>query len=329
MSLLILSEENDETINRILDYLLFFHEIDFVRLNSEDYISKLTIKLNNSFSNISIENTRGIKVDLSSISNYFHRRGNPKFQLPESFIDFKSNRYREYYENEIEKILRFIHFSIDKKISIGGINNDKQSVNLINLEFAKECGIKIPNTLITTSKNDLLEFVDKNKAIIKPIGDHYFFKTKDFNFNPKGTQEITLFDLKHMPDTIFPTLVQEKIDKEYEIRVFFIDELYYAMAILSQNNDITKLDFRNYDKERMNRFIPYTLDGNLLTMLKCFMKKSNHFTGSIDLIKSTDGEIYFLEINPSGQFSWLSDACNYNIEKDIARLIQKSIVHET
>jgi hypothetical protein len=44
-------------------------------------------------------------------------------------------------------------------------------------------------------------------------------------------------------------------------------------------------------------------------------------TGSIDLILTPNGEYFFLEINPMGQYDWLSKNCNYYIEKDIAEML--------
>ena len=49
-----------------------------------------------------------------------------------------------------------------------------------------------------------------------------------------------------------------------------------------------------------------------------FMEVSNLDTGSIDLIVTPNNEYIFLEVNPVGQFEWLSTNCNYYIEKHIA-----------
>jgi len=39
---------------------------------------------------------------------------------------------------------------------------------------------------------------------------------------------------------------------------------------------------------------------------------------SIDLIKSTNGKYYFLEINPVGQFGMVDFPCNYGLHKIVA-----------
>lgn len=42
-------------------------------------------------------------------------------------------------------------------------------------------------------------------------------------------------------------------------------------------------------------------------------------TGSIDIVVTKDKRYVFLEINHVGQFGWLSENCNYYIEKHIAQ----------
>jgi glutathione synthase/RimK-type ligase-like ATP-grasp enzyme len=41
-------------------------------------------------------------------------------------------------------------------------------------------------------------------------------------------------------------------------------------------------------------------------------------TGSIDLIVDNDETYYFLEVNPVGQFGFISNWCNAIIEREIA-----------
>ena len=48
------------------------------------------------------------------------------------------------------------------------------------------------------------------------------------------------------------------------------------------------------------------------------MKHIGLNTGSIDMIKSVDGNYYFLEVNPSGQFGMTSFPCNYNLHEKVA-----------
>ena len=94
------------------------------------------------------------------------------------------------------------------------------------------------------------------------------------------------------------------------------------MAIFSQKDNKTQEDFRNYNRTKPNRFVPYVLPDNICKSIIKLMKKMNLKTGSIDLIKSAnDNKYYFLEINPSGQFGMVSKPCNYYLEKKMAEYL--------
>lgn len=68
-----------------------------------------------------------------------------------------------------------------------------------------------------------------------------------------------------------------------------------------------------------NRIVPYLLPKDIENKLKNMFKSLNLNCGSLDLIKTPSQEYYFLEVNPFGQFDMLSKACNYSIEKCIAK----------
>ena len=48
-------------------------------------------------------------------------------------------------------------------------------------------------------------------------------------------------------------------------------------------------------------------------------KETGINSGSIDMIVDHKDNFYFLEINPVGQFEWVSYFCNYGIEQEIAK----------
>ena len=119
----------------------------------------------------------------------------------------------------------------------------------------------------------------------------------------------------------FPSLIQHDQKKWIELRIFFINEDYYSMAIFSQNNTKTSTDFRNYDKERPNRMVPFLLPTHIKNKLNKLMKELGLDTGSIDMIVTKKREFIFLEVNPIGNIEMVSKNCNYPIERDIAKHI--------
>lgn len=104
-------------------------------------------------------------------------------------------------------------------------------------------------------------------------------------------------------------------------QVNFFEKKFYSMVIFSQNNEKTKVDFRNYDREKPNKVGPYKLPKNIESKLIKLMETIGLNTGSIDLVKGLDGDYYFLEVNPSGQFGMTSFPCNYNLHKKVANYL--------
>ena len=156
------------------------------------------------------------------------------------------------------------------------------------------------------------------RAITKGIRYPVNITTKEFKVATSLTRTLDKEHLAMYDDQMALSMAQQKIKKQYELRIFFVGDALYTMAIFSQEDAKTQTDYRNYNHKKPNRFIPFTLPDHISQKLKVFIKKSGLDTGSIDIIYTPKGEYLFLEVNPVGQFSFVSFYCNYNLEKKIA-----------
>ncbi|MEM9546151.1 MAG: grasp-with-spasm system ATP-grasp peptide maturase [Bacteroidota bacterium] len=192
------------------------------------------------------------------------------------------------------------------------------------LKLAQVHGIQIPRSIVTNSASKLLTFIDSIgcDVISKSLYEGVFFNDAESIYFFK-TQLITKSVLEDIPESFFPSLFQEYIEKQYELRIFFLEGKFYSMAIFSQLDEQTKIDFRNYNETKPNRTVPYCLPSEIETKLGALMRDMNLNTGSIDMIRSKDGGYYFLEVNPTGQFGMTSFPCNYFLEKKIAEVLIK------
>ncbi|RYD96520.1 MAG: grasp-with-spasm system ATP-grasp peptide maturase, partial [Sphingobacteriales bacterium] len=182
-------------------------------------------------------------------------------------------------------------------------------------------GLNIPDTLITTRKKDIQAFVTKPaKIITKSINEGLVFFNNGYGAYSETTEMDPEFQ-SGLADTFFPSLVQKYIEKFAELRIFFIHDQLYAMAIFSQQNEQTRLDYRNYDRITPNRNVPFELPGSIKDKLIRFMNAIKLNCGSIDMILTPGNEYIFLEVNPIGQFGMVSQPCNYGLEKLIAHYL--------
>jgi glutathione synthase/RimK-type ligase-like ATP-grasp enzyme len=135
-------------------------------------------------------------------------------------------------------------------------------------------------------------------------------------------------DVVNFPSNFYPTLFQEYLEKEYELRIFYCFGKLYSMAIFSQNDKQTEIDFRQYNYDKPNRNVPYKLPKLISQKIVKLMNYFGCKTGSIDMVKTKDGRYVFLEINPVGQFGMTSKPCHYYIEKVLAIQLIKTDKNE-
>lgn len=205
---------------------------------------------------------------------------------------------------------------------------DKSSMNKIaTLMMAKHCGLSIPETMITNFIPSAQTTAADKNFISKPLAETTVISEESVRYSML-TKEVDIDRL--ITDTIvFPTILQQCIEKEFEIRSFYLSGRFYSMAIFSQSNERTKTDYRNYDTENENRCVPYQLPKVVEQKIRKLMRSLKLNAGSIDIIKTPADEYVFLEINPVGQFDWVSLNCNYSIEKDIAHHLINKDSYET
>ena len=222
---------------------------------------------------------------------------------------------------EVKTLRLFFHSMLqNNKNAING-NNVFELNKMEVLYHAQKVGLLIPKTFIITSLKTLKKVFNSNpnkKFITKPLSNCSSFKIENETFMEYTTE----MDLLNIESKKFaPSLLQEKIEKLFEIRTFFIGNSYFSMAIFSQENPKTAIDFRKYDNIFPNRNCPYNLPESIKKKLIKLNKILGLKTGSIDLIKSTSGEFYFLEINPEGQYGMTSVPCNYRLDEKISKYL--------
>lgn len=321
---LIFTIDNDPSVNYVSNWLDYY-KIPWRRINSKvKFLSdKTTISISNQKKNQVIP-INDKKNDFSQFKSVWYRR-TPEYE----YFDFKLNcnpilksTIEKNILNEANSLYSYHLSTLHDKYSLG--NPAMFSLNKINqLEVAQECGLNIPDTIITNNRDDVKKFYkEHNKIIIKPLQNITFHQVKNKYFIPY-TKLLNKTAIDKLPISFKPCLLQKYIEKKFEIRSFYLSGKFYSMAIFSQGNKQTSVDFRVYDEKLPNRVVPYKLPKKIEIKLHSFMKKYKLNTGSFDLIHSNTNEFVFLEVNPVGQFGMVSYPCNYFLERKIVQnLIQ-------
>lgn len=225
-----------------------------------------------------------------------------------------------YRNNESKIALEYLIANLEQKAHIG--NYFQRIPNkLIHLSIAKKSGLCTPEWIMTTRKEKVYQFKKKHKSIINKSLRDSFKGTFGNTYYYNHTERVTNSHIERLNDSFFPTLFQEEIPKSYELRVIFVYDQIWTGAIISQNDPNTQVDWRNYNSKKPNRIIPYKLPTEIENKVRRFAKEAKLNTGAIDMIVTEDNRYIFLECNPNGQISMVSENCNYPIEKYIANFL--------
>jgi hypothetical protein len=304
--ILIYSKDVDDFVNQVIDCL----DDDFVKIGESDKITIEEMDFSNDSSSYIIKSDYFDSINLENISSIWFNGG-------------CINSGGDEYENKCYETLNDA-FVLQKPIKKIGKRTADFEINRLDIMLeAKRQGLKIPHTLITGRKSKLKNFFnlykDREGIVSKRILDSYLYQDDYFLYNFNLTFLITPEILSELADDFSISLFQERIKADFEIRVIYIEGHFYSVSIHNFDDNI---DYRTKLIEMENlRIVPFKLPTEIEEKLENVFNRFNLNYGSADLMYSND-EYYFLEINPTGQISFINNICNYNIENSVAKILK-------
>jgi len=327
--ILIFSTANDPSTLDVIRWIHHLGGAKVVRINADD-----TYRVDLTFADDDYQ----VRVDeecfrLADVSSAWLRKGDfwfrglfPAVEVPRSQIltDYLNKKLQQ----EDRRLREHFHHVLKQRCAVLGSANGSIPNKLVVLELARELGLRTPPFRITTSRHYTQALVESGASYVsKAMSDGlYLFdvqETKAGYFT--YTEPLEPSSVERVGERIVPSFFQRYVEKAFELRVFFLGDTFRTVAIFSQNDEQTRIDYRKYNLARPNRMIPYQLSREVEAQLSRLADRLGLNTGSIDLIADKRGEIYFLEVNPVGQFGQLSDVCNLSIERLIA---ERLLAHE-
>jgi glutathione synthase/RimK-type ligase-like ATP-grasp enzyme len=295
--------------------------IDYVRLNIEDIARSFSITCSiESKSNpeckikigSTIINTSDITVAL--FRNFDYQLSN--FDV----LDLNSVFIYQQWSDALQILY--------SRLKCGWINSPnatrRASNRICQLMSAKDAGFNIPSTLITNDPQKAHDFYHKSNGnmILKVLHHHEIeIDNKLYSIHTHQAKEN---DLPRFSDLVYsPCILQEKLRKHSELRVTVVGNQVFAAEIIigslatvqddihrCQLSQLTKkpVELKREDKSRCIKMI------NSLGLRY----------GAIDFLRAEDGQLDFLEINPTGDWIWIERQTKLPITKAVVDLIKKT-----
>ena len=321
--IVIFKEDKDESIKKVSKWLQKLN-IQFLLIDEEMSIDIVDfVTLNNSITDIQLK-VGDEKYSLSDFKVVWFRRGHFQFKIPTlenfSYLDqgLRDSIFK-HLNSEISTLNEFIYHYLKYNSIVINFPQNYNLNKLIGLDVAKKCGFKIPATIIARDKQHLLNFGNKN-LLTKNIQDAFSYSDTENKISWFNSTKYVNYS--ELPSRFYFSLFQEVVNKAIEIRTFIFGSSIYSVAMYTQSNSGSVEDSRLFNQEKPIRIEAISLPDDINRQIMAFMKNTDLFTGSIDFIFDGDN-FWFLEINPVGQFDFVSGNGNYTIEKDIALTLQK------
>lgn len=247
-----------------------------------------------------------LNLNLKDVDVVWQRR--PYFSAPPSNVVKED---RTFSQSELTVAISSMYKYLENAFWVNP-RNARRNTDLkpYQLKKASEASFNIPKTIITNEPCEIRNFIaEHHKVIYKPLTP---FKWKEDGKTFATYTSIVSLELSQLPkDELLrttPCIFQEFIEKQYEVRVQFFGETYFAVKIDANNINHGDVDWR-YDQNNLNSFDQIKLPDPIFKNCRELMNELGIVTGAFDFIVTAENNWIYLEVNEAGQFLFLEEWC--------------------
>lgn len=194
----------------------------------------------------------------------------------------------------------------------------------LQLITAQQLGFAVPETIITSDPKRAQQFISRHPAtIIKSLsavgpivnGDMLLF------YSMRVTPDIDL-DFENL--NIGPAIFQQAVEVDHDLRITVVGDKIFPAAIVADAEKDLSIGVRDW---RIGNYLgELSIEACALpedAQQQCFalVKTLGLRFGAIDMVMDKKGQLWFLEINPNGQWGFVEHATQQPIGKAMARLL--------
>ncbi|WFS63612.1 hypothetical protein LF599_05460 [Pseudodesulfovibrio thermohalotolerans] len=191
----------------------------------------------------------------------------------------------------------------------------KAEIKSWQLKKAYEVGLNIPYTIVSNAPHLISSHIPSPKIAYKSIDTLYIQKKDSVGF--LYTNFIDNETLSEQARLVAPLSFQEALQPKNDLRVTVIGNEIFPFSIESDLGPIEN-DWRLQKNDL--RYIPTSLPDSLVEKLLRLVELLNLSYCGIDLIER-DNQFYFIEANPTGEWSWLMRNTGIKLDQKIVSLL--------
>lgn len=307
MILCITHSQDFYNIDLFFEYLKS-KNIPFFRLNSDrlNHLQKISV---NDFG-FEITDESGNTISSEQITAVWHRKS-WQISLPEEMDE----EYRRIFLKEYNSLRYNLFTAMEHVPWINPFENENKidGNKMLQLKIAGKNNLTVPKTIFSNDAGKITAFFHEycngkmvaklHGALLKSMGGD----------NLLSTQIIDGESLEDIEDIAYcPMIFQPYLEKEYELRIVYLDGEFFTGKINNSENADWRITQGTY------LWSAYELPEHIKLNLTLMMKEMGLYIGAIDMIRARDGNYYFLEVNPQGEWGMLQKELGFPIAQRIA-----------
>ena len=320
--LLVITSENDIHTDALIKEI-HKSDIEAIRLNSESFISQSQYHFTWDVDGKITDRALQFKDSLRSAKDIkvIWWRKPDDYQSHPSVTDPWAIKYAQ---DETKSLLLSLRGLFPEAKWVNDYHNLRLPSNRINqIPIAKQLGIPIPATIVTNDYEPALKFLQQySDCIVKPMRYSGFLHEE--TQYACYTRPIDIETLEEFRESIHlaPLFIQKRISKKAEYRVTLIGKQHFVcrLDVAHLNDPDVDMDWRVIEPDKVTH-IPDTLPESYIHKLRQMLEIFGLNFGAFDIIRDDDDELYFIELNPNGQWYWIEILTQMPMVKAMADLI--------
>jgi hypothetical protein len=306
MTIVIISEPSDVHAQSVMQEITRQGVTDTCLLDFRDMPQRVRLDMalsNARGSGFALDLADGKRLQLEQVRSFWWRRPQA-FTMPGGM----EPRAHHFALSELSTALQGM-WQCSEALWVNNIVKDAAAAHKPwQLELARRIGLSIPDTLITTNPENVRAFwhARRGQVIYKPFLQtfHSWRETRQLK-----SEELGQLDSVRVAPVIFQSLVPGAAD----LRVTIIGSEIFAAAV-----DLRKMEYKLDVRLNQQAYEKHALPAATAEKLVTLMRRLGLEYGAIDLRLTPDGEYFFLEVNPAGQFLFVERACQLPISAALA-----------
>lgn len=282
-----------------------------LRVNTDDLLAKWSVVWRSSDATLRSEHA---EINLANVRAVYFRRAYPPTPL-----DGTDREAWQFAAREARTMLigLYAHLECPWISNFSAIRAAENKPR--QLRLATRLGFNVPETVITTDSGVARSFIESGATVLKALSYGDLGKGKVLH-----TTLLSNWSDDFAADIeVCPVLLQRHIVKAADWRVTVVDDTVFCCRIDSQAHPEYALDMRRGLADTSMAHTLQQLSPDLESLFVELVRALGLRFGAIDIVEDTNGMMWFLEINPNGQWAWIEDRTGAPISSTIA----KALVH--